>query len=369
MKILSFPAFLLAMTASLLGQEVIDNSAQPVNKSAGRVVELEEVLRIKETGDQFFFRFPYNLRVSPNGIIFIQDRDALYQFDSEGKFLRNLFKKGQGPGEIGYISNFLPHEDKIIVHSGNPNKIPWLNDDGSLRREISLPQELTMTTLRFYEDEMYYFQKSSWPEMKGNEEIKDVPQDLIAFDENSGQIKTIASFPTKYFMVQGGGGRGMISIDKFLIISWQNLLAVSYTREYLVKILDLRSGNVIRAFRRQYKRIKAPEKVDEKKQPRVIINNKTYTAPPQKFQEDIKNLFVHGDQLWVMTSTVDERKSVLFDVFDREGRYVDNFYLHFPHGLPDPLFGSFQMELSGGFLYIIEKDENEISTVVKYRLR
>jgi hypothetical protein len=369
MKILSFHAFLLAMMISLAGQETIDNPDKSLNTSAGRVVELEEALRIRETGDRFFFRFPHNLKSSPKGTIFVQDRDALYQFDAEGKFLRNLFKKGQGPGETGYISNFLPHEDKIIVHSGNPNKILWLNDDGSLWKEISLPQELTMTTLRFYEGGKYYFQKSSWPEMKGNEEIKDVPQDLMAFDENSGEVRTIASFPTKYLMVQGGGGRGMISIDKFLIVPRQNALAVSHTREYLVKILDLKTGRVGPIFRRVYKKIKAPEKVDEKKQPRVMINNRTYTAPPQKYQDDIKNLFVQGDQLWGMTSTVDERKGVLFDVFDREGRYVDNFYLHFPHGLPDPLFGSLQMELVGGCLYLIEKDENEIFTVVKYRLR
>jgi len=205
--------------------------------------------------------------------------------------------------------------------------------------------------------------------MKGSEEIRDVPQDLIAFDESNGQVKTIASFPSKYFMIQGGGGRGMISIDHFLIVPWQNALAISHTREYLVTILDLKSGRVVRAFRRDYKRIKAPAKVDEKKQPRIIINNKTYTAPPHKFQEDIKNLFVQGDQLWVMTSTIDERKGVMFDAFDGEGRFVDNFYLRFPHGLPDPMFSFFQMELSGGCLYLIEKDENEISTLVKYRLR
>ncbi|MFZ2055643.1 MAG: 6-bladed beta-propeller [Candidatus Aminicenantales bacterium] len=361
--------FLMAMIFSLFSQEMIDNPARPFSKSAGRIVELEEALRIKETGDQFFFKFPYNLKISPNGGIFVQDQDQLLQFSTDGKYLRNLFKKGQGPGEMGYLANYLLTQDKFIIHSSDPNKILWLNSDGSLWKEISLPKELTMSFLRLYEDETYYFQKSSWPEMKGNEEIKDVPQDLIAFSETSGQVKTIASFSTKYFLIQGGGARGMISIDKFLIIPWQKALAVSHTQEYLVNIFDLRTERVVRTFRRDYRRIKAPKKVDEKKQPRIIINNKTYTAPPQKFQDDIKNLLAHGDQLWVMTSTVDKRKGILFDVFDREGRYIDNFYLLFPHGLPDPLFGSYQMEHSGDCLFLIEKDKNEISTVVKYKLR
>jgi hypothetical protein len=370
MKIITPLAFLLAMILLLSGQEIIDNPAQPLSKSAGRVVELEERLRIKETGDQFFFKFPYNLKVSPNGGIFVQDQDQLLQFGAAGKYLRNLFKKGQGPGEMGYIANYFLDQDKIIVHSSNPNKILWLNSDGSLWKEISLPKELTMAALRLYAEETCYFQKSSWPEMNGNEEIRDVPQELIAFSETSGQAKTIASFPTKYFLVQGGGARGMISIDKFLIVPWQQkALAISYTQEYLVNVFDVETHRVVRTFRRDYKRVKPPEKVDEKKQPRIWINNKMYTAPPQKFQDDIKNLLAHGDHLWVMTSTADERKGVLFDVFDKEGRYTDSFYLRFPHGLPDPLFGFFQMELSDDSLYLIEKDENEISTVVKYKLR
>ena len=364
-----FFLFFIAMILYLPGQEMIDNPAQPLSQSAGRVVGLEEALRIRETGDQFFFKFPYNLKISPNGGIFVQDQDQLLQFDADGKYLRNLFKKGQGPGEMGYLMNYFTSQDKIIIHSSNPNKILWLNNDGSLWKEISLPKELTMATLQLYAEETYYFQKSSWPEMKGNEKIRDVPQDLIAFSETSGQAKRIASFPTKYFLVQGGGATGMISIDKFLIIPWQQkALAVSHTQEYLVNFFDLKTDRVVRTFRRDYKRVKPPEKVDEKKQPRVWINNKMYTAPPQKFQEDIKILFAHGDQLWVMTSTVDERKGVLFDVFDKEGRYTDNFNVRFPHGLPDPLFGSFQMKLFGDSLYLIEKDENEISTVVKYKL-
>jgi hypothetical protein len=369
MKAIILPAFLLAMMLSLTGQEMIDNPAQPLSKSAGRVVELEEVLRIRETSDAFFFKFPYNLRILANGAIFVQDQDQLLEFDADGKFLRNLFKKGQGPGEMGYVANYFLSQDKIIVHSINPNKILWLDGDGSLSKEISLPKELTMCLLRHYAEGTYYFQKSSWPEMKGNEEIKDVPEDLIAFSETSGQPKTIASFPTKYLMVQAGGAREMIPIDKFLIIPWpQKGLAVSHTQEYLVSVFDLPTGRVVRTFRRDYRRVKPPEKVDEKRQPRVIINEKTYTAPRQKFQDDIKNLLAHGEELWVVTSTADERKGVLFDVFNREGRYIDNFYLRFPHGLPDSRAGFLQMELSGDSLYLIEKDENEISTLVKYKL-
>jgi hypothetical protein len=137
----------------------------------------------------------------------------------------------------------------------------------------------------------------------------------------------------------------------------------------LVKIYDLKEGRIVRSFRREYKRIKAPEKVDEKKQPCVMMGGKVYTAPPQKFQNDIKNLLAHGDQILVMTSTADPKKGVLFDVFEVAGRYVDNFYLRFSRGLPDANFGFLQIELAGDHLNLIEKDENEIASIAKYKIK
>jgi hypothetical protein len=39
-----------------------------------------------------------------------------------------------------------------------------------------------------------------------------------------------------------------------------------------------------------------------------------------------------GDRLWVFTSTSDQAKGTLVDVFDLEGRYLDNFFLQVKDG-------------------------------------
>jgi hypothetical protein len=36
---------------------------------------------------------------------------------------------------------------------------------------------------------------------------------------------------------------------------------------------------------------------------------------------------LYKDRLWVFTSTMDEKKGILVDVFGFDGKYLDNFYL------------------------------------------
>jgi hypothetical protein len=161
----------------------------------------------------------------------------------------------------------------------------------------------------------------------------------------------------------------MIPIDKFIAAHWQEkFLAISHTPEYLIKIYDLRNGSIVRSYRREYKRVKAA-RIDEKKQARIIMGDNLYTAPFQKWKDDIQNLIAEDNKLWVVTSTSDDDRGVLIDVFDLEGRYIEELNLRFPHVLYDLSTSLSQMQLSGENLCLIEKDGNEIYSVVVYKLQ
>jgi hypothetical protein len=66
------------------------------------------------------------------------------------------------------------------------------------------------------------------------------------------------------------------------------------------------SGKVTKAFCRAYTRVPSGR-----------------PSPWPPYQNDIGALVVHGDRLWVFTSTSDEAKGTLVDVFDLEGRYLN----------------------------------------------
>jgi hypothetical protein len=92
-------AGLLLVGALGFGQ-IIENPAKPMARNAGRLIGLSKVWRITDEGDDFYFRSPHNLQIAADGSIFIAEREEFLRFTSEGKFLKNLCKKGQGPGEI-----------------------------------------------------------------------------------------------------------------------------------------------------------------------------------------------------------------------------------------------------------------------------
>jgi len=96
-------SLLFVFTSITVAQEMIENPDKPLSKKAGRILKLKEVLRIGDVGDEYYFRFPTNLKVSPDGSIFIQEIDQLLHFDQNGKFVRNYFKKGQIPGLLNRI--------------------------------------------------------------------------------------------------------------------------------------------------------------------------------------------------------------------------------------------------------------------------
>jgi len=79
------------------GVTVIKNTEKPKNPDAGRILQLKEEFRITDESGKYFFRSPRNLQIAQNGNLFVQDNEQLLQFDSEGTYLRDLYKKGQGP--------------------------------------------------------------------------------------------------------------------------------------------------------------------------------------------------------------------------------------------------------------------------------
>ncbi len=86
---------ILLLFSPLYSQTVINNPEKPsVSRNAGRAVKLEEILRIRDVGDEYYFQAPYNVKISPEGSIFVQDSGQLLQFDQEGRFIRNFFKGG-----------------------------------------------------------------------------------------------------------------------------------------------------------------------------------------------------------------------------------------------------------------------------------
>ena len=110
----------LLLACALGFGQIIENPSKPIAANAGRIVTLKEELRLEDTGAGFFFKNPSTIRVSPRGDIFFKDgQEQALLFDPKGRFVRNLFKRGQGPGEFTSLIDTWATPDRLYL-SGVP---------------------------------------------------------------------------------------------------------------------------------------------------------------------------------------------------------------------------------------------------------
>ena len=357
----------LALAAFMFPQKVVDNPEEPSNPDAGRVLKLKEELRITDEQGGFYFKNPYNIKISPDGNLFICDEDQFLRFDDKGKFLANLFRKGQGPGEFERIENYLFSDAQLIVHQSRPNKMVRMDNQGELIEEFK--PETPVSKLLVCFNNQYVLGKSSFPQLKksgGEPEIIDVNWNLIYVFEGGVTKETNYYFPVKWIAKRLEKAIIANFIVDFTAVPYmKNYLVIQHTQEYLLKLFDLEKKQIVRTFSRDYKRVKRkPDKTVLKG-----VRPNTYTLGlPVEHHNDIQKLLIHEDKIWILTSTLEKNKGVLVDVFDKEGLYIDSFYLPLAENITLEGLSQHSLCLSGNFLYIVEKDENDIPSIVKYRI-
>lgn len=345
--------FLLIITSVMYTQEIIENPEKPTNPNAGRILNIQEVLRITDEGGEFFFQYPTNVKVAPDGTIFIYDREQLLRFDENGEFIHNFFVKGQGPGELNYVRNYAFQDGKLTVFNANPYKIVWFDFNGELINDIKIHDISGYLHFQFIKDDTFYFFASDVPRSEGNPVIFNVPQTLITLDQLGKKEKELTSFNIKVFRTGGAWAE----VSSLISVPYKKrYLFLSHTQEYLVKLYDTEAQKTLRSFTRKYKRVKPPK---DHKFGGIYRNGKRIGPPIPEFFNDIRELFMFKDLLWVRTSTKDDEKGYLFDVFNMRGEFVDSFYLNINGSL---------VATHKDFIFVREKDENELLSIVKYKV-
>lgn len=346
MKIHTILLSLLLSFSFASGQEIIENPEKPLSENAGRVLKIQEVMRIQDEGDEFFFKQPIIVQVANNGCIFLSDRDAFFKFSQEGKFITNLYKKGQGPGEIQGSFQYLMQEDCIFIHDRTGLKIIQIDQNGDLIREYKLDERYNDFLGVFNQD--FLFSKINFyrPGEKGE---LNIPIEVLLVSQKSHTISELINFSMKVFY--DNGSMGSLSPFHFVFDQKNNTLFVCDSSEYLVQMLDIESVKIKTKFNRVYNRIKGEKK--------LMPPSLSAKFPDKKFEDDIKNLFKLKENLLVQTSTKDEKKGVLIDVFDHEGQFIDNFYLD----IEGTLIGTHD-----NFLFSKETNEMGEISIVKYKI-
>ena len=326
-------------------QTVIENSSKSKNENAGRILELEELMRITDENEEFFFKRPYSLNLDNEGFIYFMDGDFFLKFSPDGHYLGNFYHKGQGPGEVQNLRYNIQGE-RINVWDSRSHKVVFYDLDGKFLHEFRPEQHFGMSMVGYYGDSLI-FSTYEMPIEEKRTGMVEVNHNLILISNDSGTETLIKAFPIPWYVMPSYGS-SYAPFNTLLTKNGETLL-INDSPEYRIKVMDISSGEILRIFSRKYKRVAAP-----KRPPRPGD-----TRPERKYLYDIRYLIRNEDKIWIWTSTQDKDKGMLFDIFSYEGEYLDSFYI------PEKI--SF-MYAQGDILFARNEDEEGIFSVVKYRI-
>jgi len=325
------------------GVEVIVNPAAPLRRDSGRVLKVEERLRIRDVGDRFFFKYPAQPEIAPDGSIFLMDEGQLLKFSPAGAFIGNLVKLGQGPGEIQSLNRYVIEPDGIYAADGAVNKIVHMTLDGRFLDDRRLEDYFETMTQNWIVGSMV-----NLPQVKGV--LADAKYSFFCISRSNGSFK-------KTYALLGRFYNKPPVMMRWDFLSWvpdakRDLLFISLSRDYEIKLLDLNLGRIVRTFRRDYPKVAfvPPENMK-------AVYEKGDTPRPD-YERDILELFLPGETLWVRTSTVDADRGQLFDIFNVDGDFLDSFFVQVKGSI---------LGIRGDTLFVKETAEDGTISVVVYR--
>lgn len=324
MRKLIFFSLLLVCTLLSFSQDIIKNSEKPLNTESGRIVKLEEVLRIKDDGEEVVFRNPRDFSQLNDGSLICFDYPVLYKFNNKGKFIFKFYEQGEGPRQCVQASKYYIDDEHINVYSWAPPKVLKYDLNGNYKSEIRIPVRL-FEYLHYFNGEIFGIKKEiNYSDYANREAIIFIPWILYKISPNFKKMDEILEIPVEHYIKNARSQRR----TGYAFIPYKQYLFSLHTAEYQVEKIDLHTGKIDRTFKRPYKRIKSQEKVTVQKDPYNPVP-RNYRPPSANYKWDIYRIQVFKNTLWVFTSTMKDNMR-LIDVYDMEGNYIDYFYLQFP---------------------------------------
>lgn len=350
--------------SSSSGQIVVKNPEKPENKKAGRIVRLEEVLRIEDDGQNLILRQPHDFSFFRDGSIIYFDFPYIYKLDKDGKLVFKALKNGQGPGECEYPDYYFIDGNRLFVHAWVPPKLLEYDLNGKFIKEKKLADPIPFNFLCFINGKIYgVVDMIRFSDYIYREGTFKTPYELREISPDFKKMRKIHDLDMEHYIKQARWWKRAI----FEMIPYDHFLFYVHSARYEIVKFDLATERVERVFSRPYASVKISKEGEEEPDPYEHVSRQLQ-PPPVDYLFDLQRLQIFQDTLWVKTSTEkDDGQKWQIDVFDLDGKYIDCFWLEFPQkGLTH--FPRFTIS-NDGFIYVTEENqETGLINLVKYKL-
>jgi len=355
--------FLMISVGNSIEQIGAGNSNKPKALNMGRIVKLEEIMRIHDDGKDIIFKNPRYFSLMKDGSLIFYDYPHIFKYNKDGKFVFKILKKGNGPKESQNPSFYFVDDNKIYVHSWIPPKILIYDLNGKYLKEYRIPSS-TFRFLRLIDNKIYGIRDEiRYSNFIHKEGIYETPYSVYKITNRFKKLKKVQNIPVKHYIKNARWWRRTL----FSVLPFEHYLFLIHTSEYKISRLNLRTGQIDKVFKRPYTRIKSEVKEGEEQD---VYNPvpRNFRPPPFKYVFDVWWIQIYKNSLWVFTSTLKDQKR-LIDVFDLEGNYVDCFYLKYPDN--NCYHKPSHIRLSDdGFFYVPEENmDTGLVSIAKYRIK
>ena len=339
------------------GVTVVKNPKQPVYRENVCTIKQDLSVGQAEGQAEYMFGRIAGLAVDDNEEIYVADSQAtqIRVFDTNGKFLRTIGRKGQGPGEFTGIQSIqiTPHNE-LMLYDNVQNKLVFFSLAGQFIRSkhfsisVGTMGRLNPRSPLYCDSRETCYIVTSVIELpkafKARQEILEIGADLkfVTF------AKTADHDPTGPYNVFG-------LENLYCQLMAKDFVLVGTSKNYELQIFDPQ-GKVMKKISRDYDPVPVSEaeKNEERKKrdPDTRWEFPRYHFPMSYLVADNEGrIFV---RTWEKPA---DGKGYFFDIFDSEGRYFGRIPLEFK---PDIL--------KKGKIYSIETDEAGYLYVRRYKI-
>ncbi len=296
-------------------------------------IKFVEDLIIESSGEGYSF-FAQGVEADSEGNIYIMDRYdfRVLKFDKEGMFTGAIGKKGQGPGEFETPTfMIIDKRDNLYVQDVARGLLVIFNKKGEFVENIKRTGMLYYLSKVMIDPDLNIICGYQPLSTIDDEQIYKISKFNRDFNHLSDIYEKKGVFITKRIRT----GRGTFSTqaprytpEVIWTMDSDGRFYVSYNDSYSIKILS-NNGELINEINRKHK----PDKISDEEQKEMLesyekrfkgISN--YIDFP-KVKPPILRLYTVEDYVFALRKRIGNE--YFFDVFDKQGNYVDEITLDF----------------------------------------
>ena len=295
---------------------------------------------------------PFRLDTDPQGNVYVMDfgDTNIKIYDREGRFLRAIGRKGQGPGEFGGMVFFsLMTDGRLGVLDFVQHRVIIIATDGQYI--TGFPLDGFFGTMAIDgRDRLFLGKRGAVKEPDQlSTELQEVPYITSIFrtDASGKELVHLTDFLGESIAMKAMGGGTVVSSGGLHTIVWnvsrEGKLYGGYNLDYRIDVFG-EDGKKEFTFGRKFTPIKNPRYKGLAGQKKILPAYRTIITDEE-------------GSLWVEITQDEDAKGILYDVFSGDGTYCKQVAI-------DQRIGVFK----NGKIYCLLRPEEGYPSVKRYKL-